>query len=180
MDTNDLKSLIMEIRKTYENYPVRIILLSNIVTLSIYISGFLILHRIALLAALLYLALILASEYRLIKNHCTNCIYWNRLCGFGKGKLSGLVFKKGEPSRFCNKEVTWKDMIPDLLISLIPLICGIVLMIINFDIIILVAVLLIVVLTTAGNSFIRGHLTCRYCMQRELGCPAEKLFSKVK
>jgi hypothetical protein len=74
--------------------------------------------------------------------------------------------------------MTWKDMIPDLLISLIPLITGIVLLIIKIDFFLLFAVILLIVLTTIGNGFVRGRLTCKYCKQRESGCPAEKLFSK--
>jgi hypothetical protein len=27
---------------------------------------------------------------------------------------------------------------------------------------------------------VRGQLACKYCKQRELGCPAEQLFSKTK
>jgi hypothetical protein len=51
-------------------------------------------------------------------------------------------------------------------------------MIIEFDWLILAAVILLMLLSTAGNGFIRGNLTCRYCGQKELGCPAYKLFNK--
>jgi hypothetical protein len=41
------------------------------------------------------------------------------------------------------------------------------------------AVLLVVLvfLSLAGNAIIRGSFACKYCRQREIGCPAEKLFS---
>jgi len=71
-------------------------------------------------------------------------------------------------------------MIPDLLISLIPFITGIILIIIEFDYRILIVLVLLVFLTTTGNGFIRRKLTCRYCGQKELGCPADKLFNKNK
>lgn len=74
--------------------------------------------------------------------------------------------------------MSWKDLIPDVLISLIPLLCGIILMIIRFDILLLVAVTLILALSTIGNGYIRSNLTCKYCKQRELECPAEKMFRK--
>jgi hypothetical protein len=130
------------------------------------------------IAAILYLLFILALEFRLIRKHCVNCYYWGKTCGFGKGRLSSLFFKKGDPSKFCEKSFTWKDMIPDLLISLIPLLIAIALMIIKFNLILLFATILIIALTTIGNGFIRGNLTCKYCKQREIGCPAEQLFSK--
>ncbi|MEA2076471.1 MAG: hypothetical protein U9O95_00445 [Candidatus Marinimicrobia bacterium] len=76
--------------------------------------------------------------------------------------------------------MTWKDMIPDLMVSLVPLITGIVLMIIKFDYVILIAVILLIFLSTLGNGAIRGNLICKYCKQKELGCPADKLFNKDK
>ena len=71
-------------------------------------------------------------------------------------------------------------MIPDLLVSLIPLAVGIILLIIKFEPLILFALILLVAFTTAGNGYIRGTLTCTNCKQRELGCPADKLFNKGK
>lgn len=168
----------MEITKTYDNFPLRIVILSNMVSILIYFSGFIIILRLSLVAAILYLVFILTLEFRLLSKHCVNCYYWGKTCGFGKGRLSSLFFKKGLPSKFCEKSFTWKDMIPDLLVSLIPLLTAIVLMIIKFNLILLFAAILIVVLSTTGNSFIRGRLTCKYCRQREIGCPAEQLFSK--
>jgi hypothetical protein len=168
----------METTKTYDNFPIWIPILSNLVSVLIYSSGFIITLRLGWTAAIFYLVFILAFEYRLISKHCVNCYYWGKTCGFGKGRLSAMFFKVGDPVKFCNKEMSWKDMIPDLLISLVPLIIGIVLMIINFDSTLLFAVILIIGLTTIGNGFIRAKLTCRYCKQRESGCPADKLFNK--
>ena len=168
----------MEITKTHDTFPIWIVILSNLVSILIYISGFIITLRLTWIAAVLYLVFILAFEYRLISKHCVNCYYWGKTCGFGKGRLSSLFFKEGDPSRFCENKMTWKDLIPDLLVSLVPLIIGIVLMIIKFDFILLFATIILIVLTTIGNGFIRSNLTCRYCKQREIGCPAEKLFSK--
>lgn len=170
----------METTKTHDNFPIWIVILSNLVSILIYGSGFLITLRLGWIVAILYLVYILAFEYRLISKHCVNCYYWGKTCGFGKGRLSSLFFKRGDPLKFCANKMSWKDMIPDLLISLVPLIIGIVLMIIKFDFFLLFAAIVLIALTTIGNGFIRGNLTCRYCKQRELGCPAEKLFSKEK
>ena len=43
-------------------------------------------------------------------------------------------------------------------------------------VLVLVAVLLI--LGFPGTAFVRGQLACRFCRQRELGCPAEQLFDR--
>jgi uncharacterized membrane protein len=164
----------------FENYPWWILILSNALSLSIYGLGFMIMIRLGWIISIIYLIYISILEYRLIRNHCPNCFYWGKTCGFGKGRLSAILFKKGDAAKFCLNEFSWKDLIPDLLISLIPFITGIVLMIIKFDYMILIAVILLVLLSTKGNEFIRGKLTCRYCKQKELGCPAEELFNKNK
>jgi hypothetical protein len=166
----------MDTTKTYNNFPFWIVTLSNLVSILIYVSGFVIIIRLGWIAAGLYLVFLLAFEYRLISRHCVNCHYWGKTCGFGKGRISSLFFKKGDPAKFCSNEMSWKDLIPDLLISLVPLFAGIVLMIVRFDFILLFAAIIIILLTTFGNGFIRGNLTCRFCKQREEGCPAEKLF----
>jgi len=168
----------METVKSYENFPVWIVMLSNLVSLFIYGLGFLIMIKLGVIPSLLYLIFVAILEFRLLSYHCVNCFYWGKTCGFGKGRLSSVFFKRGDVSKFCAKEFTWKDMIPDLLVSLIPLATGIYLLIVKFDIIILIAILLLIILTTAGNGFIRGQLACKFCKQRELGCPAEQLFNK--
>jgi hypothetical protein len=168
----------MKKTKTYEEYPVWVVVLSNLVSLFIYGSGFIILLHLGWIISSLYLCYVLILEYRILSTHCVDCYYWGKTCGFGKGRISSLFFKKGDLSKFCNNKMTWKEMIPDLFVSLIPLVTGIVLMIIKFDFVILSAVVLIILMTTIGNGFIRGTLTCRYCKQRETGCPAEKLFNK--
>ena len=168
----------MEITKTHDNFPLRIVILSNSVSILIYLSGFMITLSLSWIAAILYLVFIMALEFRLLSKHCVNCYYWGKTCGFGKGRLSSLFFKRGDPSKFCEKSFTWKDMIPDLLVFLIPLLTAIALMIIKFNLILLFAAIILIALTTIGNGFIRGNLTCKYCKQREIGCLAEQLFSK--
>ena len=168
----------MEITKTHDNFPFWIVILSNSVSILIYISGFIITFSLSWIAAIIYLSFILALEFRLLSKHCVNCYYWSKTCGFGKGRLSSLFFKRGDPLKFCENSFTWKDMIPDLLVFLIPLLTALVLMIIRFNIILLFATIVLIVFTTVGNGFIRGNLTCKYCKQRETGCPAEQLFSK--
>jgi hypothetical protein len=164
----------------YENYPARTVVLSNTLSVFIYLSGFYVMMQPGWIASLLYLLYILALEFRVVKYHCVNCFYFGKTCGFGKGKLSALFFKKGESARFCANEMTWKDMIPDILVSLIPLITGIVLLIIHFDFFVLAALILLIFLSTKGNEVIRGSYTCNHCIQKDLGCPADKLFNKQK
>ncbi len=170
----------METVKRYENYPILTVILSNLVSLTIYGLGFIIMIRLGWIFSFLYIIYISIFEYRLIRYHCTNCFYWGKTCGFGKGRISSMFFKRGNISEFSRKDMSWKDMIPDLLITLIPLAVGIYLLIAEFDIILLFAIILLIILTTAGNGFIRGKMTCTFCKQGELGCPADSLFNKDK
>ena len=170
----------MRTTQSYEHFPAWMVLVSNLVSVSLYLLGFFILGSVSWIIAGLYLIYIAALEFRLLRNHCTDCYYYGRVCGFGKGIVSSWFFKKGDGEGFCNHKITWKEMIPDMMVSVIPVIAGIVLMIIDFKFSMLAAVVLILFLTTTGNSFVRSKIVCKYCKQREIGCPAEQLFSQKK
>ena len=119
-------------------------------------------------------------EIRLLRRSCVNCYYYGKVCAFGKGKVSCLFFKKGDTNKFKQDKITWKDMVPDVMVSLIPIVAGIVLLVTDFNWLILSMVLLLLLLSSIGNGLIRGSLACKYCKQRESGCSAEQLFNKNK
>jgi hypothetical protein len=166
--------------KIYEDYPPGIILVSNLLNILIYAIGAFILYQIGFIWLVLYVIYALILEFRLISSHCTNCYYYGKYCAFGKGKIGSMFFKKGDLDRFCKMRLTWKSLIPDMLVSLIPIVVGITLLIIDFSWSILLFVMLLILLTSFGNGFVRRNLACRYCKQKKLGCPAEKLFNKNK
>jgi hypothetical protein len=164
----------------YENYPFWIVFLSNLVSIAIYLIGAFIVYQIGLIWLILYLVFIGTLEFRLIKGHCADCYYYGKTCAFGKGRISSIFFKKGDAAKFCKKQMTWKDIVPDFMVSLIPAIIGIVLLIKRFNWILLSLVIALFLLTSAGNGMIRNQLACKYCRQKGIGCPAEQLFSKKK
>lgn len=166
--------------KTYENFPVWIAVLSNIVSLSIYTVGAFILFQFSFWITILYLIYCFWVEIRVIKKSCVDCYYYGKICGLGKGKVCSLIFKKGNPKNFLKKQISWMDILPDFLVSIFPLIGGIILLIKDFSWLILILLILLVILSFGGNAVIRGNFACKYCKQREIGCPAEKLFSKKK
>ncbi len=166
--------------KTFENYPLWIVFFSNFVSIATYLIRALIIYEIGLIWLILYLLFICILELRLIKGHCVNCYYYGKFCAFGKGKISSLFFKKGSLKNFCKKQMTWKDMLLDLLVSIIPLIVGIILLTLDFSWSVLFLIALLIILASAGNGFVRGHLACKFYKQKEIGCPAEKLFNKRK
>ena len=166
--------------ETLENYPFRTIVIANLVSIGIYLIGAFIIYQLGLVWLLIYLLYVLWLEIRLLKRSCTGCYYYGKYCAWGKGKISSLLFKKGTTNKFIGGKITWKDIIPDFLVTLIPLIVGIALLVMKFDWLILLLLAVLVLLTTAGNGFVRSKLACRYCKQREIYCPAEQLFNKNK
>jgi hypothetical protein len=138
----------MDTINKHENFPGWIVILSNLGSFIIYTLGFMIMYKLGLIISLLYLLYVFILEYRIIRYHCVDCYYWGKTCGFGKGRISSILFKKGDISRFCIKDMTFKNLIPDLLVSLIPIVAGIVFLILKFDFILLFAVLLLILLTT--------------------------------
>ena len=170
----------MKEKTCYENYPLWIVIFSNIVAFTIYAAGAFVIYNIGWIWLILYILYIIWLEIRLLRRSCVNCYYYGKVCAFGKGKLCSLFFKKGDTNRFKQDKITWKDLVPDLMVSLIPIVAGVVLLIINFNWLILSMVLLILLLSSVGNGLIRGSLACKYCRQREIGCPAEQLFNKDK
>jgi len=127
-----------------------------------------------------YLFYIFFLEIKVMQRSCVNCYYYGKYCAFGKGKISSLFFKKISSGNFAKEKISWKDMLPDFLVSIIPFIVGIILLVEHFNLLLLTSIILLVILTTFGNSFIRGFLACKHCKQQELGCHAEQLFNKRK
>ena len=161
-----------------ENYPLTTVFIANIVALLIYATGAYLLYRLTPVIAVCYLAVVVLLEFRLIGRHCPGCYYYGKTCAFGKGRLSAMLLKKGDPQQFAAMEVSWKDMLPDFLVFLVPVIAGIVLLVWDFSLFVLLLVIALLVLGFAGNAYVRGQLACRFCKQREMGCPAAKMFEK--
>jgi len=163
-----------------ENYPGWMVFVSNLLSLLIYGIGVYILLQSGIIWVTAYLIFILILEFRLISGHCTDCYYYGKTCAFGKGRLSSLFFKKGSPERFAAMKITWKDIVPDFLLFIIPVLAGILLLIQGFTVTILILILALLLLGFMGNALVRGQLACRYCKQREIGCPATQLFTKTE
>ena len=153
---------------------------TNAVQIAIYAIGAFILYQFGLVWSVAYLLYVAWIESRVLRKSCVNCYYYGKFCAFGKGKLCGMLFKKGDPKAFLRPNITMKDIIPDFLVSLIPIGAGIVLLLGGFSWHVAVSVVLLFLLGFAGTAAVRGKLACKFCKQREMGCPAERLFNKKK
>ena len=168
----------MKYVKTYENFPIWIPIIALSVSIISYIIGTIILMGFGIIVAVLYLIYCFGVELLVILKSCKNCYYYNKVCGLGKGKIASLLTKKGDPKKFTEKDVSFTDLIPDFLVAIFPLVGGIILSVIDFSLIRIGFIILLMIFSFGGTAIIRGSLACRYCKQREIGCPAEKLFSK--
>lgn len=164
--------------KSYETFPTWMVVLCNLVPISIYAIGAYILAGFGIWLSILYLLYCLWIETRVLKVSCVNCYYYGKICGFGKGKLCSLLLKKGDSQRFVEEEVSWSQMLPDFLVSIFPIVGGIALSVMDFTWLRVLMLALLVVLGFGGTAVTRGSFACKYCKQREIGCPAEKLFAK--
>ncbi|MBI2926854.1 MAG: hypothetical protein HYY24_14250 [Verrucomicrobia bacterium] len=162
---------------TYESYPASTVVLSNALALAIYVIGAVILSDLGAWAVVLYVAYCVWIEFRILTKSCVSCYYYGKWCGLGKGKLCALLFKRGDPAKFAQSVVSWRDLLPDFLVSLVPLVVGVVLLARNFSWTLVALVIALAALTFGGNAVVRSCLLCKYCKQRELGCPAQKLFA---
>ncbi len=163
-----------------ENYPIGIVIGSNLLSLLIYVIGAIILFQLSIIWVICYVIFILFLELRLLGGHCVDCYYYGKTCAFGKGRLSSLFFRRGDPEKFSRMKLTWKDILPDFLAFMVPVLAGILLLVQEFAWTILILTIALLLLGLIGNALVRGHLACRYCRQREIGCPAEQLFNKPK
>jgi hypothetical protein len=164
--------------RLYENYPARIVLLSSGVAISIYALGAYVLGGWGIAFSLLYLLYCGWFEVGVLRKSCVHCYYYGKVCGLGKGKLCSWLFQPGDPQRFIEREVVWRDIVPDMMVLVFPMVGGIALLIKDFTWTLTVVLLALALISMGGNAVVRGSFACKHCKQRELGCPAQELFSQ--
>jgi hypothetical protein len=160
----------------FDSYPARIVALASGLGLSIYVLGSLIVARLGWLLLAVYLLYLASLEVRQLATGCVHCFYYGRACFSGKGVIASWLFKRGDPSKFAQRRMTWLSLLPDMLVVLVPLGVGLVVLIRQFSWVLLCLMIALMVLAFPGNGFVRGQHACCHCRQRELGCPAEELF----
>lgn len=165
---------------SFENYPWWMVAVCNAVGLGICAIGLYLTFRLGTVYGVLYAAYCVWMEWRLLFGSCRRCYYFGKRCGFGKGRVCSWFFVKDTERGLGAKSISWRDVVPDFLVSLIPLGVGIVLLVRGFSWVVVVLLVVLAALGSVGTGFVRGELACKYCRQRELGCPAEQLFKKTK
>jgi len=100
---------------------------------------------------------------------CTKCYYYGKWCPIGWGKLSALLFKKGNIEDFDKSIGVKLAPITYGLLTLVPLVCVVVSMVQDF-IIPKVIVLVALLVFSAYSGAISRRGTCKECKMR-LVCP---------
>jgi len=165
---------------TFESYPWWMVLICNAFGVVIYAIGLFLMAGLGTVWAVLYASYCLWVGWRVVAGSCRSCSYYGKRCAFGKGRLCALIFIKHESKGLSARHISWLDIVPDFLVTLIPLGVGISMLIRRFTWLVSFLVAALAALGSVGIGLVRGQLACKYCKQRELGCPAEQLFSKKK
>ena len=164
--------------KSYENFTVWVPLYEIFISVISYGIGAVILNGFGVIFSILYLGYCTCAEIFVIMRSCKNCFYYGKMCGLGKGKIALLFVKEGDTKKFAERDISLVQMIPDFLVVIFPIAGGILLLILDFSLILLVLMIVLVILFFGGTAFIRGSFACKYCKQKEIGCPADKIFNK--
>lgn len=166
--------------KIYKNYPCKIVLITNLANLSVYLIGIYFLYFIWLPFAVIYLFYLLYLELKLYQGSCACCWYYGRMCAFGRGKIAPLLVKKDDPKKFCQRVFKFKDFLTHIFVALVPLVAGIVLLVQEFSFFVLALSLWPIVFNFVGNPVIFGKLACPHCQQGKICCPACEFFAKTQ
>ena len=176
MPSHEKRCTFMTDVTCYERFPLRITLPIILFSLVMYVFGAYLLLKLHPAASLLYLVYCAAVELNVMYRSCRSCVYYGKRCAFGKGWLAARLFSKGDPASFATKEVSALNLIPDFLVVVFPVIGGLASLLYAFSWLTLGLVVVFLVMFLVGTATIRGKVACKYCMQRERGCPAAQMF----
>ncbi len=164
---------------TYETYPARMIAATLLLNILIYALGIFILAGFGPWMAGFFAAYCLWLEVRVMRSSCPECYYYGKACAFGRGTIAAFLFKRRDPARFAMRTISHKQLFPDLLVLVFPMVGGVVLLVRAFSWSLAVLLFVLPALSLWGTYLVRSRIACRYCKQREIGCPAEKFFSRT-
>ena len=163
--------------RSWDRFPRWSPAVANLPALLVAGIGAYLLARITVWLVIPYLAYMTWVEMRILWSSCRECVYYGGGCAFGKGRIAALFLKQGDPHRFANRQIRWIHLLPDFVLFPLPVAAGVALLSRQFSWTTLILTVVLAVVSLAGTALVRGSLACRYCKQRTIGCPAERLFS---
>lgn len=153
-----------------EEYPMAGIILGNLVMILWIALGTLACWFFYPIVAWIYLVLAVIMVYIILRKLvCTNCYYYGKWCAIGWGKLSALLFKRGNIEDF-EKSIGIKlAPLTYGLLALIPLVLIVISIVLSFSLY-KVIVLVLLLLISFYSTTISRKKTCKKCKMR-LICP---------
>ncbi len=153
-----------------EEYPRVGIILGNLVMVLWIILGTIACWFFYPLAVWIYLPFALIMVFVVLRKLvCTNCYYYGKWCGTGWGKLAALFFKQGNVENFSKSIGIKLAPLTYGLLSLIPLVLGIIAAIREFTVP-RVSVLVLLLLVSFYSGAISRGKACVNCKMRTI-CP---------
>lgn len=165
-----MKTGIRIYEKGLEGYPKSSIIFGNFMMMLWIALGTAACWFLYPIAAWIYLAFAIVMVGVVLRKFvCINCYYYDKWCSMGWGKLSALLFKRGNIEEF-NKSIGLKlAPITYGLLTLIPLILIIISTIQNFTVY-KIAVLVLLLLISFYSGAAGRKKACAKCKMRLL-CP---------
>ena len=164
----------------FEQYPIKTVVIVWLINLIVYVTAVYLLWQFDALLGKIFIAFLIILEISVYQEGCTVCYYYGKRCYCGRGKIVPLFFKKGDRQKFCSKKVTFLNLLPHALVALLPLAIGIVLLIRDFNWLILVFTSVPLLNWFIGNHIVFGCFACPHCQQGRICCPAQDFFGKKK
>ncbi len=159
-----------------EKYSKACIFFGNFIMLLWIAAGTISCWFLSPIAAWIYLVFaIIMIGIVLRKIVCKNCYYYDKLCCYGWGKLSALLFKKGKIEDFSKSLGIKVAPITYGLLTLIPLVLIIISLFQEFTVLKIV-VLIFLLLVSFYSGAINRKKTCALCKMRFIcpGCAVKK------
>ena len=130
------------------------------------------------IVAWIYLGFAIVMIYFVLRKMlCTRCYYYNKWCHIGWGKLSALLFKKGDIVEF--NKCTGGKIAPltYMTLTLTPIILLVISILIEFSFLKIIIILLFLVVSVY-NLFISRIIACKKCKMRNI-CPGSTKKNKA-
>ena len=96
--------------KIYDKYPISTVIVVWFIILVVYVVSAYIVFQIGNLWGWLYIVYLIGMEIMIYKEGCVICCYYGKRCFSGRGLIVAKLFKAGDPRKFCQKKITWKNL----------------------------------------------------------------------
>lgn len=160
-----------------DRYPISTVIFENILIVTWFVTGHLLLKPFSEQGSWLYLGFGFIMAYIVMRIIiCKHCYYYGKRCHTGWGKISALLTSKGETKRFgCGAAGKSIPMFYALM-TIIPLIFGIIKLVKSFDFSVLIVFGIFLTSVILSSVPVRKS-ACKKCKMKEI-CPGS--LSKTK